>query len=1471
MRKPILSILAAIAIFAALFTLPQHSRHDGTSIPHQPSASVEGPSAGAGDRSGAMEAMEFWTASRAYPGVDIPPDRQYRAYEASKRFIKQVPRGLSSGSTWEPIGPTNLQGRSLSVAVNPQNSGTVYLGTASGGLWRSYGGGLGGDWQMVDLNQPALGIGAIVIDPVDTNVMYAGTGEVYRYTGAQGGLLLRTTRGSYGIGILKTTDGGATWSKSLDWSYNQQRGVQAMKLNPHNPSTVWAATTEGMYRSTDAGATWSNVWPVIMATDIVINPADTNRLMGAFGNLSSAAGGVYRSTDNGSSWLLMGGLPSYSGKTLLHEYAANPEWVYASVCDSTTGVGALWRTTDFGDNWVQLSNYTTNGIFGVQGWYSHYVAVHPDDSSQVFHASVGSSKSTDGGVNFLSTGGLYSDNHGFAIDPGNHNVIFSANDDGIYRSTNFGASFTSVGAGMQTGQLYKGLASSTTDSNVALVQSQDHIPGYQYTGALEWQRSATDESGWTAIDPVNDDIMYAINRNGGTLYRSTDGGGSFSGLAGFGGAVGAWNTPFVISPLNPQVIVVGKARIYRTTTGGSPFSDISGLIGGGNPALSLGMPATTVDTLYAGMAPMVTNTSVWRWVNGAGWTNVTTGLPDRYPMDIRVDPTNAAIVYIAMGGFGSGHVFRSTDAGANWTDISGTLPDAPATSIAIDPLDPDVVYVGNDISVYVSTNGGSTWSGFGEGLPDGVIVSDLSISPSSRSIRVGTHGNGVYERKMLNALPANYFDYKAYNVASPSVGATLDANTLISPVSASFRNNGATTTPDSFTVRLRILMGASEVYSGTAFVAPLAVAEIRQVDFPGSYTPTDTGTYTVQAITLQSDDDPANDTLAGTFRVIAAPTIQTYLVSKVACAYTEIIGGTTGPVGDDGQATVGLPFAFEFDGFTYDQVQISTNGWMEFGTGTPGSERGVSTGGQLGCCGGNANGTMGTTDRPTKTLGPWWEDLNANAGGSAVTYLTTGSAPSRTFTIQWKNMRAYYDFTTTLVNFQVKLYETTNAFDFSYGPVLPGTFSGPDIGAMIGMKDFIGGDYRYLDFYTGTTGPSNAVTTTLNPLTDWPGPDSCYHVEPSPNGTLSVSLAKNWNLVSRPLEASDPVSGAIFPTILGGTTWAYAKDSGGYYHPAGDTLIAGKGYWGKFPAAFNQPVSGLPLDSATVTLDSGWNIIGSVDHAIPAPSGGIIISPAWGYDNGYTGAASLLPGKGYWVKAGAAGTITLGGTSAGKRTVQEFTSYPSVVISDAAGARQELFIAPEGTDLTMAELPPPPPAGVFDARFGGDRVAASFSREGAGTAEIPIRITGGVSPLTVTMDDPQAGECTLVEYASGRAVATHPIRPGTGVEVQAREGFTLALRLDAPAELPVEFSLGQNYPNPFNPMTRISFGVPSEARVRVTVFDALGREVKTLVDRVYTPGRYSVDADFSDLASGVYIYRMSAGAFSASRKLVLIR
>ncbi|HEY7751066.1 MAG TPA: hypothetical protein VH917_02150, partial [Ignavibacteriaceae bacterium] len=246
---------------------------------------------------GAYHALEMWNKVRAYPGEIIPSDGFYNAFtEINLRFDRS--NKSNSVNEWKAIGPHNTGGRTNALAFNPQNPNTLYAGSASGGLWRSYSAGVGVDaWHYVSTGFPVLGVSSIEIAQNDSNIIYIGTGEVYNYNGAGHGAAYRDLRGTYGMGILKSTDGGQTWTKSLDWSYESQRGIWSIKINPLNSNTVFANTTEGVYRSYDAGSSWHQVNSVVMGTDLVINPADTNIILSCHGNFASIGFGIYRSSD----------------------------------------------------------------------------------------------------------------------------------------------------------------------------------------------------------------------------------------------------------------------------------------------------------------------------------------------------------------------------------------------------------------------------------------------------------------------------------------------------------------------------------------------------------------------------------------------------------------------------------------------------------------------------------------------------------------------------------------------------------------------------------------------------------------------------------------------------------------------------------------------------------------------------------------------------------------------------------------------------------------------------------------------------------------------------------------------------------------------------------------------------------------------------------------------------------------------
>jgi photosystem II stability/assembly factor-like uncharacterized protein len=482
-----------------------------------------------GKVSGAFDALNFWTTVRAYPNYDIPNVARYTAYEEATLSKLYKNENLQTTDQWKTIGPHNKGGRTNALAFNPQNPNTIYAGSASGGLWRSYTGGLGVDgWHYVPTGFPVLGVSSIAIEPGDSNTIYIGTGEVYNYDAAGTGAAYRNTRGTYGMGILKTTDGGQTWQKSLDWSYQEQRGIWAVKINPLYPNTVWAATTEGTYRSYDAGTTWKRVHNVLMAMDLVINPVDTNIIITGNGNFASTGFGIYRTSDGGGSWKhITSGLPNYyEGKIQLDIYNANPNIVYASIghgFSSSNRASWLCKSVDAGETWTIMTQHDYSKW---QGWFSHDVAVDQSNPDNLIIIGIEVYKSTNGGSTIIqkSTGGLtfgtppiggqeggsnytHSDAHDVIQHPTDYNTYYIATDGGIFRTTNFGETYSSHNGRYQTTQFYNGTSSSQTDSMKVMGGFQDNSTDI-YSGNLAWFRAFVGGDGsWTSIDATNDNIM----------------------------------------------------------------------------------------------------------------------------------------------------------------------------------------------------------------------------------------------------------------------------------------------------------------------------------------------------------------------------------------------------------------------------------------------------------------------------------------------------------------------------------------------------------------------------------------------------------------------------------------------------------------------------------------------------------------------------------------------------------------------------------------------------------------------------------------------------------------------------------------------------------------------------------------------------------------------------------------------------
>jgi hypothetical protein len=205
--------------------------------------------------------------------------------------------------------------------------------------------------------------------------------------------------------------------------------------------------------------------------------------------------------------------------------------------------------------------------------------------------------------------------------------------------------------------------------------------------------------------------------------------------------------PFVLSPFSSTTLYAGRSIVYRTVNGGTNWT-AGGAIAG-RPTISMFASPTQAGRLLVGCEPDLSGNSVWLSDNeGVSWTNVSSGLPNRYPLDVVIAPDNASTFYATFGGYDIPHVWKSTNAGATWQSIGDALPDLPTWALAVDPLHPSHLYVGNDLGVFASPDGGATWGSFREGLPEAVMVSDLVVTNGPRRLRAATHGNGVFDRPL---------------------------------------------------------------------------------------------------------------------------------------------------------------------------------------------------------------------------------------------------------------------------------------------------------------------------------------------------------------------------------------------------------------------------------------------------------------------------------------------------------------------------------------------------------------------------------------------------------------------------------------------------------------------------------------------------------------------------------------------------
>lgn len=712
----------------------------------------------------AYDALQFLSSAAAFPNTDIPPAAYGEAWDYYQTNYLNVASRMQRTSSWQSMGPQNVGGRTISIAIDPIDTNIIWLGSASGGLWKSTTGGYGlNAWQYIPTGFPVLGVGAIAINPDNSNEMFIGTGETYDYGSSVNGLVRRTTRGSNGIGILKSMDGGITWTHSLNWNYNQQRGVWNLIYNPMNPSTIYAGTTEGVYKSTDSGTTWVHSLNYTMVMDLAIDPNDTTILYAGVGNLSSPTHGLYKTSDGGTSWLkLANGLPSFpnSGRISIDIYKNNSNIVMAHIADDFVSVG-LYKSTNKGLSWTQES---ISDVASYQGWYSKCLKMKDNDSSHVFAGGVVLFESLTGGSNLYEST-IYNpdaidtmpwpDMHGLISNPLDADKIYLLTDAGLYRSNDFGISWKWCANGYNVSQFYQGSVAAT-DSNLALGGLQDRNT-QRYDGSKNWQPVSGGDGTFNAIDQTDPGVQFASSQYL-YIFQSLDSGKTFPKFV-FQGSSSAFVAPFVLAPSNNMVMYAGDVNLNYSLNQGVSWSG-TGPVDNFNPIISMDVSFYNENKIYFATSPSNNYPMhVFLSTDGAhSYSDVSAGLPNRYPRDIAVDPDNDSIAYIVFSGFGTGHVYKTINNGINWIDVSTTLPDIPYHTVLVNPQNSSMVFVGCDFGVFVSMDAGVTWQSFSDGLPQAVMVFDFKYSPSDNALVAFTHGHGVYK-----------FSLKDLNVDVPKI------------------------------------------------------------------------------------------------------------------------------------------------------------------------------------------------------------------------------------------------------------------------------------------------------------------------------------------------------------------------------------------------------------------------------------------------------------------------------------------------------------------------------------------------------------------------------------------------------------------------------------------------------------------------------------------------------------------------------
>ncbi len=702
---------------------------------------------------------DYLFAQRSFPYGKI--DR--KAYSNAQQWrSEQLSLAYkNNGEDWEEQGPLNLDGRVTDIEVHPDNDNILYIGTASGGIFKSTNGGL--SWQAIFDDKQSLSIGDLALFKENPSVIYAGTGE----SNAGGGSIAYD-----GNGVYRSVDGGTNWEYlGLD----DCGSIGRIAVDSDDVNTVYVATmghlfennpTRGVFRTKDGGANWEQILYASDSTgaiDLLIHPSDNDILYAALWErirkphnrqYGGETSGIFRSMDGGDSWEeLTNGLPDLpeqKGRIGLAISESEPQILYAYYAQSSGPVQGIYKTEDGGDTWQEKSTQGINNVPYM--WWFGRIDVHPTDSDRLYATGLNMRASNDGSESWYPIfPGAHVDHHAIGFSRQDDQKIYNANDGGVYVSESDGISISNYLTGLGNFQFYA-CAIDPNDPLTLYGGAQDNGILRSSDGPFSWELLQGGDGFRIIVDPDNSQQLYFETQNG-AIFSSSDGGQSINYSAiGIQGRSN-WNTPLAMDPNDSNVLYTGTQTLYRSTDQARTWESISpSLVNDDNPPGNISFGTLT----YIEVSPHDSNViyigtddgNVWRTLDGGDtYENITSGLPERWVTSIATDVFDPEGVYITVSGFRFGdsdaQIFYSDDYGDNWQSISGNLPDIPINDVIVDDRDLGSLYIATDIGIYTTEDRGEEWNLLAEGIPNVPII-DLDYHSTSRTLAAASYGRGLF-------------------------------------------------------------------------------------------------------------------------------------------------------------------------------------------------------------------------------------------------------------------------------------------------------------------------------------------------------------------------------------------------------------------------------------------------------------------------------------------------------------------------------------------------------------------------------------------------------------------------------------------------------------------------------------------------------------------------------------------------------